>query len=67
MTNSVTTWTGLAMSADGSRLTGVFLDGCCFHPGIGSQQAALAPLIDIGGSAGHRNGYLRTACDYVHC
>jgi hypothetical protein len=52
---SVAMWTGLAMSADGSRVTAVFMDGCCetFSPGLVAQQAALAPVIDIGVSAGH--------------
>lgn len=53
-TNSLSQWTGLAMSADGSRLTAVFLDGCCgaFDAGLVAQQAALAPMIGIGVSAG---------------
>jgi hypothetical protein len=53
-TDSVTMWSGLAMSTDGSRLTGVFMDGCCgsFDPGVVAQQTALAPVIDIGVSAG---------------
>jgi hypothetical protein len=49
-TNSVAPWTGLAMTADGARLTGVFLD---VYPGVVAQQAVLAPVIDIGVSAGH--------------
>jgi hypothetical protein len=52
-TNSLAQWTGLALSADGSRLTGVFMDGCCvsYHPGLVAQQVALAPVIDIGVAA----------------
>jgi hypothetical protein len=53
-TNSVAPWTGLAMSADGSRLTAVFLNGLVpsFHPGLLAQQADLVPVIDIGVPAG---------------
>jgi hypothetical protein len=54
-TNSVASWTGLALSADGSRLTGVFIhDECCeiYSPGVVAQQMDLAPVIDIGVSAG---------------
>ena len=53
--NSVASWTGLALSADGSRLTGVFMDGeCCgsWSAGVVAQQVDLAPVIDIGVSAG---------------
>ncbi len=43
------------MSADGSRLTAVFLNGLVglFSPGLVAQQMALAPVIDIGVSAGN--------------
>jgi hypothetical protein len=50
---SVAPWTGLAMSADGSRLIGVFIDGFDFSdPGLAVQQAAPAPVIGIRVSAG---------------
>jgi len=51
---SLAPWTGLAMSADGLKLTGVFMDGCCgnLHPGAVAQQQALAPAMGIGVSAG---------------
>jgi hypothetical protein len=52
--DSTSQWTGLAMSADGSRLIGVFLDSFSeiFTPGLVVQQAALAPVIEIGVSPG---------------
>ncbi len=53
-TNSMAPWNGLAMSADGSRLTAVFMEGCCglYSPGLVALQAGVAPAIDIGVSAG---------------
>jgi hypothetical protein len=54
-TISVTSWTGLALSADGSRLTGAFMQGTVgehFWPGVVAQQVDLAPVIDVGVSAG---------------
>jgi photosystem II stability/assembly factor-like uncharacterized protein len=53
-TNSMAPWTGLAMSADGSKLTGVFLIGLVpsFDPGLMVHQSVPAPVIDIGVTAG---------------
>ena len=45
---SAAPWTGLAMSADASRLTGVFVDGFDLSdPSVVVQQAAPAPMVGI--------------------